>query len=61
MWTVFMDLSIGHVQYLSFCRSLTSIILRSRAPIVEYFDDEKYSKQYCEIYNFTAAVFYATI
>ncbi len=28
-------LSIGHLQYLSFCRSLTSIILRNRAPIVE--------------------------
>ncbi len=28
-------LSIGHIQYLSFCRSLTSIILRNRAPIVE--------------------------
>ncbi len=30
-----MGLSIGHIQYLSFCRSLTSIILRKRAPIVE--------------------------
>ncbi len=30
-----MGLSIGHIQYLSFCRSLTSIILRNRAPIVE--------------------------
>ncbi len=52
-----MGLSIGHhIQYLSFCRSLTSIILRNRAPIVEkttkYFDEE-YSKQYCEIYNVT--------
>ncbi len=28
-------LSIGHIQYLSFCRSLTSVILRNRAPIVE--------------------------
>ncbi len=28
-------LSIGHRQYLSFCRSLTSSILRNRAPIVE--------------------------
>ncbi len=28
-------LSIGHIQYLFFCRSLTSIILRNRAPIVE--------------------------
>ncbi len=54
-------LSIGHIQYLSFCRSLTSIVLRNRAPAVEksrlaytnYFDDEKYSKQYCEIYNVT--------
>ncbi len=30
-----MGLSIGHIQYLSFCRSLTSIILRNRAPVVE--------------------------
>ncbi len=40
------------------CGSLTFIILRNRAPIVEksiqiIFDDEKYSKQYCEIYNVT--------
>ncbi len=28
-------LSIGHIQYLSFCRRLASIILRNRAPIVE--------------------------
>ncbi len=28
-------LSIGHIQYLSFCRSLTSSILRNRVPIVE--------------------------
>ncbi len=51
-------LSIGHIQYLSFCGNLTFIILRNRAPIVEksiqiIFDDEKYSKQYCEIYNVT--------
>ncbi len=29
-------LSIDHIQYLSFCKSLTSIILRNRAPIVEW-------------------------
>ncbi len=28
-------LSIGHIQYLSFCRSLTSIVLRNRATIME--------------------------
>ncbi len=28
-------LSIGHIQYLSFCRSLTFIILRNRATILE--------------------------
>ncbi len=28
-------LSIAHIEYLFFCRSLTSIILRNRAPIVE--------------------------
>ncbi len=30
-----MCLSIGHIQYLSFCRTLTSIILMNSAPIVE--------------------------
>ncbi len=30
-----MGLSIGHIQYLSFCKSLTAIILRNRAPVVE--------------------------
>ncbi len=30
-----MGLSIGHTQYMSFCRSLTSIDLSNRAPIVE--------------------------
>ncbi len=28
-------LSIGHIQYLPFCRSLASFILRNRAQIVE--------------------------
>ncbi len=28
-------LSIGHIQYLSFCRSLTPVISRNRASIVE--------------------------
>ncbi len=28
-------LSIGLIQYLSFCRSLTSISLRNRSPVVE--------------------------
>ncbi len=31
----FVGLSIGHMQYLLFCRSLTSIILGNRASIVE--------------------------
>ncbi len=37
-----------YIQNLSFCRSLTSNCLKD---YTNDFDDEKYSKQYCEIYN----------
>ncbi len=65
---LFMCLSIGHIQYLSFCRNLTSIILRNRAPIVEkriqitlmMKNTVNSSVKYIML-QFKTAVFYATI
>ncbi len=61
-------LTIGHIQYLSFCRSLASMILRNRAPIVEKSiqiilmmkNTVNSSVQYIML-QFKTAVFYATI
>ncbi len=61
-------LPIGHIQYLSFCRSLASMILRNRAPIVEKSiqiilmmkNTVNSSVQYIML-QFKTAVFYSTI
>ncbi len=54
LWCLF----IGHIQYLSFLQELDIYNFKEYSSNcgkenTNYFDDEKYSKQYCEIYNVT--------